>query len=537
MLGGPGYQLAHRRRRGCLQPQRRAVLALIAWPAQVHDHRPCNRQRHLGAQILLDQRQREVHARAHAGRGVEVAVARPDAVFRDADPGIAKREVLGARPVRGGGAPVEQARLGQEKGPRADRAEAAHAAGHPADPVEHRTVVEEGVHTAAAHDEQRVDVAAQRAEGDVGEESKAGGCDQRPSIGPDHRERVARMSTPFVAQESGRPGEDLQWTGEVERLDVGICEEGDAEGPGGGGAFHARHRARTGRWSARTLIPRFGTACSFGEHPMVSSAAPPAHEATMRWPTPVLCAVVAATPFSASLASHTPNPKSVTIAGSLQSELGCSGDWDPTCASTHLKFDPDDDAWQATFDVPAGNWEYKAAINGSWDENYGANAISNGANIHLDLAAPATVKFYYDHKTHWMTSNQNSVIVTAPGSYQKALGCPGDWQPDCLRSLLEDPDGDGIYKFTAAIPAGKYEVKVAINESWSENYGAGGAPNGSNIPFTVATDCQATEFTYDSVSHVLTIAPATAPAQPATVTIAGSLQSELGCAGDWDPAC
>jgi pullulanase-type alpha-1,6-glucosidase len=270
---------------------------------------------------------------------------------------------------------------------------------------------------------------------------------------------------------------------------------------------------------------------------MVSSAAPPAQEATLRWPTPVLCAVVAATPFSASLASHTPNPKSVTIAGSLQSELGCSGDWDPTCASTHLKFDPDDDAWQATFDVPAGNWEYKAAINGSWDENYGANAISNGANIHLDLAAPATVKFYYDHKTHWITSNQNSVIVTAPGSYQKALGCPGDWQPDCLRSLLEDPDGDGIYTFTAALPAGSYEVKATLNESWDVNYGAGGARNGANIPFTVGSDCQRTMFTYDSVSHVLTVKAETAPAQPISVTIAGSLQSELGCGGDWDPAC
>jgi len=253
----------------------------------------------------------------------------------------------------------------------------------------------------------------------------------------------------------------------------------------------------------------------------------------MRWPTPVLCAVVAATPFSASLASHTPNPTSVTIAGSFQSELGCSDDWKPDCALTHLKFDPDDDVWQGSFDLPAGTWEYKAALNDSWTESYGRN----GGNITLTLAAPATVKFYYDHKTHWITSNRNAVIATAPGSYQAVLGCPGDWQPDCLRSLLEDPDGDGIYKFTAAIPAGKYEVKVAINESWSENYGAGGAPNGSNIPFTVATDCQATEFTYDSVSHVLTIAPATAPAQPATVTIAGSLQSELGCAGDWDPAC
>ena len=257
----------------------------------------------------------------------------------------------------------------------------------------------------------------------------------------------------------------------------------------------------------------------------------------MRWPTPVLCAVVAATPFSASLASQTPNPASVTIAGSLQSELGCSGDWQPDCASTHLAFDPDDDVWQGSFDVPVGSFEYKAALNDSWAENYGANASSGGANIPLNLATAARVKFYYDHKTHWITSNQNSVIVTAPGSFQKALGCSGDWQPDCLRSLLEDPDGDGIYTFTAPLPAGSYEVKAALNESWEVNYGEGGVQNGANIPFTVGSDCQRTVFTYDSVTHILTVAAESAPAQPASVTIAGSLQSKLGCAGDWDPAC
>ena len=35
-------------------------------------------------------------------------------------------------------------------------------------------------------------------------------------------------------------------------------------------------------------------------------------------------------------ADHTPDPANVTIAGSLQSELGCGGDWDPSCASTFL---------------------------------------------------------------------------------------------------------------------------------------------------------------------------------------------------------
>jgi hypothetical protein len=169
-------------------------------------------------------------------------------------------------------------------------------------------------------------------------------------------------------------------------------------------------------------------------------------------------------------ASHTPPPTSVTIAGSLQSELGCPGDWQPECALSHLAFDAADGVWQRTFAVPAGSFEYKAALDGAWDENYGANAQANGPNVPLELAAPTQVKFYYDHATHWITSSANAVIATVPGSFQSELGCPGDWQPDCLRSWLQDPDGDGSYTFsTSALPPGSYEAKVAIGESWSEN--------------------------------------------------------------------
>ncbi len=214
----------------------------------------------------------------------------------------------------------------------------------------------------------------------------------------------------------------------------------------------------------------------------------------------------------AALAADTPPPSSVTIAGSLQSELGCPGDWQPECAATHLTYDVDDAVWQGTFSVPAGSWEYKAALNGSWDENYGANAIRNGANIALSLGSPTDVKFYYDHETHWIADNVSSVIATVPGSYQSELGCPGDWDPACLRSWLQDPDGDGIYAFSVSgIPAGNYEAKVAINESWAENYGAGGVSNGPNIPFAVPATTAVVTFTYNPVSHVLSI----------TVTAAG----------------
>ncbi|HEX7153885.1 MAG TPA: pullulanase-type alpha-1,6-glucosidase [Thermoanaerobaculia bacterium] len=230
-------------------------------------------------------------------------------------------------------------------------------------------------------------------------------------------------------------------------------------------------------------------------------------------------------------------PASVTIAGSVQSELGCPADWAPDCAATALALDPEDDVWQRVFDVPAGSYEYKAALDGGWAENYGRNAQRDGANIALSLGAQSAVKFYYDHKTHWITDNRNSIIATAPGSYQSEIGCGGDWDPSCLRSWLQDPDGDGIFTMTLHIPAGDYEVKVAINESWSENYGQGGTPNGANIAFNVPAQCAKTLFSYDSATHILTVGPAPAEPQPAVVGLPGSYQSEVGCSGDWQPEC
>jgi glycosidase len=214
-----------------------------------------------------------------------------------------------------------------------------------------------------------------------------------------------------------------------------------------------------------------------------------------------------------ALAAHTPDPTSVTIAGSFQSELGCPdypsgdpGDWQADCALTHLTYDANDDVWQATFTLPAGNWEYKATLNDSWDENYGAGAAQNGSNVTLTLASETAVKFYYDHKSHWVTDNHNSRIVTAAGSFQPQLGCSGDWDPGCLRSWLQDADGNGTYSFTTtALLAGNYEAKATVNESWDENYGQGGVPGGDNINFSVPTDNAAITFSFVSPTNVLTI--------------------------------
>ncbi len=224
-----------------------------------------------------------------------------------------------------------------------------------------------------------------------------------------------------------------------------------------------------------------------------------------------LAAGLAAVPLGPAAADHTPTPTSVAIAGSLQEELGCPGDWQPECAVTDLTYEPDSDVWSGTFTVPAGDWEYKAPLNDAWDENYGLGAERDGPNIPLSLAADTDVNFYYSHDSHWITDDVNDRIVTAPGSFQAALGCPGDWQPECMRSWLQDPDGDDVYTLTTtAIPAGSYEGKAAVGRSWDENYGEGGVADGPNIAFTVAAG-EAVTFSFDSATNVLTIDTGSGP--------------------------
>jgi len=209
-------------------------------------------------------------------------------------------------------------------------------------------------------------------------------------------------------------------------------------------------------------------------------------------------------------------PNSVAVPGSLNSEMGCAGDWDPACPNDQLALDSNDKIWKGTFNLPAGAYSYKVALNGTWDENYGAGGVRDGSNIDLPLPTDQAVTFYYDHRTHWVTSNVQGPIVVAPGSFQSEMGCSSDWDPACMRSWLQDPDGDGTFTLsTTQIPPGAYESKVAINLSWAENYGQNGVPDGANIPFTVPDAPGAvTTFSYDSATHVLSVSSAVPGAKP-----------------------
>ncbi len=95
---------------------------------------------------------------------------------------------------------------------------------------------------------------------------------------------------------------------------------------------------------------------------------------------------------------------SVTVAGSVQSEMGCPADWDPACDASDMTFDTSDGLWKKTVTLPAGDYEWKVAINNSWDINYGAGGAAGGGNIALSLPAPSSVTFIWDQVSHIPTA-------------------------------------------------------------------------------------------------------------------------------------
>ncbi|HQV63757.1 MAG TPA: pullulanase-type alpha-1,6-glucosidase, partial [Anaerolineales bacterium] len=229
----------------------------------------------------------------------------------------------------------------------------------------------------------------------------------------------------------------------------------------------------------------------------------------------VICAILVsafssliAQPVSAQTSS---NPDMVNIPGTHQDESGCPAEWNPSCENTKLVLDIEDDVWQGTFEIQPNNDadkkgpRYKAALNGGWGENYGVNAASGGADIPLVVSEPTRVKFYYDHKTHWIADSFNKPIIVAMGDFQTQIGCVKDNDAGCLRAWLQDPDGDSVYGVTTSpLKAGTYTVTFTLNEDPTQTLG-------EPQQFTVDTDGNSVYFGYDASKETFSISTSGAP--------------------------
>ena len=142
----------------------------------------------------------------------------------------------------------------------------------------------------------------------------------------------------------------------------------------------------------------------------------------------LLCLATLAVQAPAAGASHTPLPGTVALVGSLQSELGCPGDWQPECPQTRLApVDGSPGVFRATFAVPAGDYRYKVALNNSWDENYGAGGAPGGADIAI-TAPGGSVTFTYDHATHVISDDTPRPLGGVQGAHWLRRGLIA-WRP------------------------------------------------------------------------------------------------------------
>lgn len=216
----------------------------------------------------------------------------------------------------------------------------------------------------------------------------------------------------------------------------------------------------------------------------------------------------------------------ISLPGSLGDEAGCESDWDPACEATFFEFQGDG-IYTLTVTLPAGDYEYKVAADGSWAENYGLGGVADGENIPLSLAEETEVTFTWDDNNKVITDSvmgervgedmgeeaaaeeEEAAVeeevaiefVGVPGDYQDEAGCPGDWDPACEATVMTD-NGDGTYSLTVTIPAGEYQYKAALNGTWDVNYGAEGALDGENLTLALAEESEVT-FTFDSSTNVI----------------------------------
>ncbi|RUS43063.1 alpha-amylase family glycosyl hydrolase [Cohnella sp. AR92] len=202
------------------------------------------------------------------------------------------------------------------------------------------------------------------------------------------------------------------------------------------------------------------------------------------------------------------------LAGTFQQGLGDSDNWKPNGTATRMKHLVGDYyAFSAVLD--AGTYQFKFARDNGWD---GAIGSAADGNISFTLQSTAKVNFYLNgEKGQGRIEVPDDATVTGIARYAPAISADlwprlvgdmqeaiGDgvgvtWSPNSAKQMFVDYYFDNtVYKLQRTMPAGSYEGKVVLGNSWDppiENFGAGD-PNNSNYAFKLADRADVT-FSFD----------------------------------------
>ena len=185
--------LAQRLAIGPLSGERGAELGLVAGTAQEQHEVAGDGEGGVTVEVLLDEREREVHAGGDAGGGPDATVAHEDRLGVDEHVGMHALQLLRGRPVRGRATAVEQAGAGEQEGAGAHGGGAS-ALDASAIQSSSARVARRLAWPAPPGDDQRVDRLAHLAESGVGGYAQAAGRAQRLAVAAEHAHLVAALT-------------------------------------------------------------------------------------------------------------------------------------------------------------------------------------------------------------------------------------------------------------------------------------------------------------------------------------------------------
>ncbi|WP_339316370.1 pullulanase [Paenibacillus sp. FSL R10-2734] len=211
----------------------------------------------------------------------------------------------------------------------------------------------------------------------------------------------------------------------------------------------------------------------------------------------------------------------VVLVGDLQSKFISTGvenpgkNWDEKSVVTQMVYsDKDNNLYSFTGTLPKGKYNYKIALNDTWDgsgfPNYtNPQKVLDGTdNIHIELAEETTVTFYYNDITHKIADSTYYTPIAA----DKLPRLTGNLPAEAL-STLSDPDFDGVYSTAITVPKGDYTYKVSVpgaTEAEDMSY-----PE-TDLTLSLPLDLKVT-FKYNTANHSVT-AEYKIPTEPVDVT-------------------
>ncbi|MUK01306.1 glycosidase [Vibrio cholerae] len=92
-------------------------------------------------------------------------------------------------------------------------------------------------------------------------------------------------------------------------------------------------------------------------------------------------------------------PQSVALSGDFDPLFGEAGHWSTDLRELQFDWEPTETTWKRTLQLPAGTYQFKILVNGSWDENYGRFGVRDGDNHELHLLTDTSVTFRFDYGT------------------------------------------------------------------------------------------------------------------------------------------